>query len=70
MGLTDKGKVLYAAAGHANESPKNTESSVMEALGEWSDVVQITANGSDIIGLRQDGCCYILDLGDYTQSGP
>ena len=69
VGLTDKGEVLYTAAGHANESPKNTDASVMEALGEWSDVVQIAANGSDIIGLKQDGSCYILDLGDYTQSG-
>ena len=70
MGLTDKGEVLYAAAGHANESTKNTEASVMEALSEWSDVIQIAANGSDIIGLKQDGSCYILDLDDYTQSGP
>ena len=69
MGLTDKGEVLYAAAGHANESTKNTEASVMEALSEWSDVIHIAANGADIIGLKQDGSCYILDLGDYTQSG-
>lgn len=65
VGLTDKGEVLYAAAGHANESPKNTEASVKEALSEWSDVVQIAANGSDLIGLKNDGSCYVLDLAPF-----
>ena len=70
VGLTDKGEVLYAAVGHANESIKNTEALVIGTLSEWSNVIQIAANGADIIGLKQDGSCYILDLDDYTQSEP
>lgn len=37
---------LPLTSGYASESPKNTEASVIEALDEWSDVVQIAANGS------------------------
>lgn len=59
VGLTAKGKVLYA-----DYNAGSTEE-VAEALDLWTDIVSIAAYSDTIAGLKKDGSCLLLDISEY-----
>lgn len=59
VGLTDKGEVLYV------DYNTNSTEAVAKKLKTWTDVIQIASYSDTIVGRKNDGSCYILNLSDF-----